>query len=123
MQESGEMYLETILVLSRKKETVHAVDVSEEMGFSKPSVSRAVGLLKDDGLITVDPVGAITLTEKGKARAESIYDRHLTLAAALRSLGVDEKTADEDACRVEHYISEATFRAIKKHVEQYGGNA
>ena len=123
MQESGEMYLETILVLSRKKETVHAVDVSEEMGFSKPSVSRAVGLLKDDGLITVDPVGAITLTETGKARAESIYDRHLTLAAALRSLGVDEKTADEDACRVEHYISEATFRAIKKHVEQYGGNA
>ena len=123
MQESGEMYLETILVLSRKKEAVHAVDVSEEMGFSKPSVSRAVGLLKDDGLIAVDPVGAITLTEKGKAHAESIYDRHLTLAAALRSLGVDEKTADEDACRVEHYISEATFRAIKKHVEQYGGNA
>lgn len=121
MQESGEMYLETILLLSEKGGTVRSVDISEKMGFSKPSVSRAVGLLKDSGMIAVDPSGAITLTPEGKKRAKSIYDRHITLAAALRSLGVDPETADEDACRVEHYISDKTFRAIKKHMKEMGG--
>ena len=118
MKESGEMYLETILVLSKRLKMVRAIDVGEEMGYSKPSVSRAMHLLKDRGYIDVQSDGAITLTDEGRAIAENIYDRHNVLAEALRSIGVDEQTAVDDACRVEHYISEATFRAIKAHLEK-----
>ena len=119
MRESGEMYLETILILSRESNDVHAVDVSEYMGYSKPSVSRAVGLLKERKLITVSSGGSIALTKEGKAIAEKIYERHTLLTEILTELGVDPETAAEDACKMEHYISEKTFAAIKKHREAY----
>jgi len=121
LRESGEMYLETILVLSQRSEAVRSIDIGEYMGYSKPSVSRAVGLLKKDGLIVIDGSGYITLTEEGEERAKRIYERHTLLTKLLINLGVDEKTAADDACRVEHYISEQTFEAIKAHVKQYGG--
>ena len=119
VKESGEMYLETIYILSNKQSAVRAIDVSNQMGFSKPSVSRAMGILKDDGFILVDGAGNITLTDKGEKSAKNIYERHTTLTAVLVSLGVDEKTATEDACRIEHYISEKTFKAIKKHIKEH----
>lgn len=119
MRESGEMYLETILVLSKKGTDVHSVDVSEYMGYSKPSVSRAVGLLKEKGLITVDQGGVIRLTKEGQCKAESIYERHTVLTEALMMIGVDEEAAAEDACKMEHYISERSFAAIKDHVKRY----
>lgn len=118
MQESGEMYLETILVLSEKGRAVRSIDVSEEMGFSKPSVSRAMGILKRNGHITVDEAGSITLTESGRKIAQNIYERHQTLSAILQAIGVSEETAAEDACRVEHYISDETFAAIKKYFQK-----
>ena len=118
LMESGEMYLENILVLSRELPCVRSIDVADRMGYSKPSVSRAVGILKSDGFIEVDNAGAITLTPSGRELAERIYDRHNTLAKGLTLLGVDEKTALEDACRIEHYISETTFEAIKDHLEK-----
>ena len=117
--ESGEMYLETILILTIRDQTVRSIDVAKYMGFSKPSVSRAVGRLKEQGYITVDPEGAILLTDSGMAIAEKIYERHRVLSALLTRLGVDEKTAAEDACKIEHDISDATFEAIKRHVEMY----
>jgi Mn-dependent DtxR family transcriptional regulator len=117
--ESGEMYLETILVLSGKKNTVRSIDVAEEMSFSKPSVSRAMGILKNGGYIEVDPKGAITLTDSGREVAERIYERHRILAAILMRLGVDEKTATDDACKMEHYISETSFAAIKAHLREH----
>ena len=117
--ESKEMYLETILILSRKKQLVRSVDISEYMGYSKPSVSRAMGLLKDDGYIEEDYREGVILTEKGKQIAESVYDRHTTLAKMFESLGVDAQTADEDACKIEHFISDKTFAAIKKHFNEY----
>ncbi len=120
VRESGEMYLETILILSEKSPEVRSIDVGEYMGYSKPSVSRAVGLLKKEGMIKIDGRGHITLTEKGEARARSIYERHKLLSRLLMNLGVDEKTAVEDACRIEHYISDATFEAIKRHVREHG---
>ncbi|MBO4411588.1 MAG: metal-dependent transcriptional regulator [Lachnospiraceae bacterium] len=119
MRESGEMYLETIFVLSKKSDDVHAVDVSEYMGYSKPSVSRAMGILKERGMITIDPSGRILLTEEGRSIAENIYDRHKTLTELLVMVGVDEKTAADDACKIEHYISETTFRAVKKRMDQH----
>lgn len=119
VKESGEMYLETIYILLNKQSAVRAIDVSNQMGFSKPSVSRAMGILKDDGFILVDGAGNITLTDKGEKSAKNIYERHTTLTAVLVSLGVDEKTATEDACRIEHYISEKTFKAIKKHIKEH----
>ena len=119
IQESGEMYLETIYILSKKLPAVRSIDVSTEMGFSKPSVSRAIALLKDKGLLTVDNSGNITLTESGFKTAKTIYERHTTLTEVLISLGVDEKTAAYDACRMEHYISDKTFKAIKKHLKEY----
>ena len=119
MKESGEMYLETILVLSKRLKMVRAIDVGEEMGYSKPSVSRAMHLLKDRGYIDVQTDGAITLTEEGRSIAENIYERHNVLSEALRRIGVDEQTAVDDACRVEHYISEATFQAIKNTLKKY----
>ena len=115
MQESGEMYLESILVLGKEKETVRAVDVADYLEYSKPSVSRALGILKEEACICVDPSGFITLTERGRAIAEKIYERHSVLSELLVSLGVDAKTASEDACRIEHVISDRTFEAIKRH--------
>ena len=116
LQESGEMYLETILVLSREKGQVRSVDISERMGYSKPSVSRAVGLLKTDGFITVEKEGYIHLTEKGLAFAEKILDRHTILTQLLIRLGVSRDTAVNDACRIEHVISDETFEAIRNHM-------
>ena len=116
IQESGEMYLETILVLSKKSSFVRSIDVGEAMGFSKPSVSRAVGILKNDGYITVDKDGSLKLTESGRAIAEKIYERHNVLTECLVSVGVSEETAAEDACRIEHIISDETFAAIKKYM-------
>lgn len=117
IHESGQMYLETIFVLSKKKSTVRAIDVGEHMGYSKPSVSRAMGILKKEELIEVDESGHITLTKKGESIAESMYERHTILSKLLRSVGVTEETAAEDACRIEHCISEETFEAIKRFVE------
>ncbi len=112
LQESGEMYLETILILSGKKQFVRSVDISEYMGYSKPSVSRAVGLLKNAAYIVVDQEGYITLTETGRAVAEKIYERHTGLTELLRRLGVEEKRAADDACKMEHVISDETFAAL-----------
>ncbi len=118
LQESGEMYLETILVLGKKNSAVRAIDISEHMGYSKPSVSRAVGLLKSGGFITVDKDGYITLTEDGLAVANKIFERHTLLTQFLVRLGVDPDTASEDACKMEHAISDASFEAIKRHAEE-----
>lgn len=119
LQESGEMYLETIYVLSLKSSAVRSIDVAEEMGFSKPSVSRAIGLLKSEGLVKIDDNGYLKLTEAGKILSKRIYERHTVLSQLFIRLGVDEKIASEDACRVEHYISDETFDAIKRHMEKY----
>lgn len=116
LQESGEMYLETILILSQKSELVRAIDVGEEMGFSRPSVSRAVHLLTEGGFINVDSGGGLTLTDAGLEIAKKIYERHTVLSKWLISLGVDEETATEDACKIEHDLSDASFAAIKKHI-------
>ncbi len=115
LKESGEMYLESIYVLCREKSAVRSIDVAEYMNFSKPSVSRAMGLLKKDGYIEVDKFGAITLTHNGAKVAEKIFERHTVLTNMLKAVGVDEKTASEDACRIEHVISEKTFECIKRH--------
>ncbi len=120
LQESGEMYLETIYILSQKSTGVRSVDVSEHMGYSKPSVTRAIGLLKDEGLVRKDDDGFLKLTEAGKILAKRIYERHTVLSTMLMQLGVDEATATEDACRIEHYISDTTFDAIKAHMHKYG---
>ena len=117
LQESGEMYLETILILSRKKSNVRSIDICEHMGYSKPSVSRAVKLLGNDGCIDIDADGFITLTEKGKKIANDILDRHRIISAFFESIGVDEKTASEDACRMEHVISDETYLALKRFYE------
>ncbi len=115
LQESGEMYLETIYILSQKNRCVRAIDVGEYMGYSKPSVSRAMGLLKRGGYVTTDDDGFLTLTEAGRERAAKIYERHTVLSSMLMRLGVDAQTAAEDACRIEHVISDKTFLAIKQH--------
>lgn len=120
MHESGEMYLETIFVLSQELPRVRSVDVGERMGFSKPSVSRALGILKKDGMVTTNRHGHIQLTETGEGIAKRIYERHLVLSQLLINLGVSEETATEDACRIEHYISEETFDAIKAHMRKHG---
>ncbi len=117
LQESGEMYLETILVLNKEHPPVRSIDISEHMGYSKPSVSRAVGLLKSGGFILVDKDGFITLTPDGQAVAEKIYERHNLLTDFLVRLGVDRDTAAEDACKLEHAISDISFQAIKKYAE------
>lgn len=120
LQESGEMYLETILILSRTKNIVRSIDVGEYMGFSKPSVSRAVGLLKSGGYVTADTDGHLALTDAGREIAEKIFERHTLLTQFLMRLGVDEKTASEDACKMEHIISDTSFEAIKKHAFEHG---
>ena len=114
--ESGEMYLETILILSRRGGIVRAIDVSEEMNFSKPSVSRALGKLKAEGYLTVGRDGDIQFTGQGRAVAEKIYERHNVLSEYLTGIGVDPDIAKEDACRIEHVISDASFAAIKRLV-------
>ena len=119
LQESGEMYLETIYVLSQESNEVRAIDIGDYMGYSKPSVSRALGLLKEEGLIKKTEDGFIRLTEAGKILAKRIYERHTVLTQMFINIGVDEETAAEDACRVEHYISDKTFNAIKKHIEKH----
>ena len=121
LQESGEMYLETILILSRSSQSVRSIDVGEYMGYSKPSVSRAVGLLKNAGYITVEKDGSLILTESGRKTAENIYEKHITLTTLLKNLGVDEKIASEDACKIEHVISDVSFEAIKKLAEKIEG--
>lgn len=118
-RESAEMYLESIYVLSQKLDFVRKIDVSKHMGFAKPSVTRGISLLEKKGLVTVDENGNLLLTDKGNAEARGIYDRHTTLTKMFINLGVDEKTAADDACRIEHYISDKTFKAIKKHMKQY----
>lgn len=117
IQESGEMYLETIHVLMKKNGHVRSVDISEHMGYSKPSVSRAMGLLKNGGYIVVDHDGFITLTQKGLALAEKIYQRHTVLTKFLVTLGVDPELAAEDACKMEHAISDESMDAIRKFIE------
>ena len=116
LQESGEMYLETIHLLTQKMGVVRSIDICEHMGYSKPSVSRAMGLLREGGYIVVEKGGHIVLTETGKEIAEKIYNRHTLLSKFLISIGVDEETAVEDACKLEHHISDATYMAIKNHM-------
>lgn len=113
LQESGEMYLETILILSEKFGAVRSLDIAEYMGYSKPSISRAVGLLKNGGFINVAEDGHITLTDSGTEVARKIFERHNILTRFLLGLGVDAETAAEDACKMEHYISDTSFEAIK----------
>lgn len=119
IQESGEMYLESILYLTKEKGSVRAIDVAEHMGYSKPSVSRAVGLLKNGGYITVDGDGLLVLTEFGKSIAEKIYERHTILTEFFVRLGVDSETASDDACKIEHHLSDKTFTAIKNHAQKF----
>ena len=119
MHESAEMYLETIYTLSLTSTSVRSIDVAEALNYSRPSVSRAVGLLKKDGYLLMDGEGFLTLTEEGRALAERIYERHTVLTAALEALGVDKETAAEDACKIEHVISDRTFDAIKAHMKTY----
>lgn len=119
LHESGEMYLETIYVLSQKSNAVRAIDISEHLGYSKPSVSRAMGILKSGGYITVDTDGHISLTEEGLKTASKTYERHEVLTQFFKLLGVDEKTASEDACKIEHVISDETFKALKAHTDKY----
>ena len=116
LQESGEMYLETIYVLTKENPFVRSVDVSEHLGYSKPSVSRAVNLLKNGGFITVEESGALKLTEEGLKIARTMFERHTVISETLIKLGVSRETAVEDACKIEHVISDETFEAIKKHI-------
>ena len=113
--ESAEMYLETILVLHERKGYVRAIDIANEMGFSKPSVSIAMKNLRASECIEVSPEGNITLTDKGRAIAEKIYERHQYITYWLRTLGVSAETAEDDACRIEHVISDETVEALKQH--------
>ncbi|MDO4748787.1 MAG: metal-dependent transcriptional regulator [Eubacteriales bacterium] len=117
IQESGEMYLESILVLSKENPNIRAIDISEYMGFSKPSVSRALGLLKSGGFVTVTEHGFLSLTNEGRAVAEKIYERHTEITNFLTLIGVDKETASQDACKMEHVISDASFEAIKKQAK------
>ena len=119
LQESGEMYLETILILSLKGNYVRSIDVSEYMGYSKPSVSRAIGLLKNGGYVIVDEDGYLHLTDAGLEAAEKTYERHKVLTALFVELGVDEATAARDACKIEHDISDETFEALKRVAREY----
>ena len=119
LHESAEMYLETIFRLSQQRSCVRSIDIAEAMGYSKPSISRAVGLLKKDGYLEMDGDGFLVLTEQGKQTALKIYERHTVLTAALTALGVDGETAAEDACKIEHVISDKSLAAITKHMKQY----
>lgn len=118
-RESAEMYLETIYILSEKSDAVRKIDISKYMGYAKPSVTRGISLLAERGLVNVEENGNLVLTKEGKKEAKKIYERHTVLTKMLINLGVKEKTASEDACRIEHYISDETFKAIKKHLKTY----
>ncbi len=118
LKESGEMYLETIYVLGKEKGFVRAIDIGTQLGYSKPSVSRAMGILRDGGYITVGQDGGIILTEAGLEVAERTYERHTVLSEMFIRLGVDEETAVNDACKIEHVISSKTFAALKKHLNR-----
>ena len=118
LQESGEMYLETILVLSERMPHVRSIDICEEMGYSKPSVSRAMSILRNNGYVIMDDSGYLHLTDSGMEVATKIYDRHNTLSAFLTWIGVDEDIATDDACRIEHVISDETMAAIKACMEK-----
>ncbi len=120
LQESGEMYLETIYILSKNNTNVHSIDVGEYLGYSKPSVSRAMSILKTGGYITMAADGTLSLTTLGREIAEKIFERHTILTALLVSLGVDDETAAEDACRLEHDISDKSLDAIKRHLVKEG---
>lgn len=116
MQESGEMYIETIYILCKEQSNVRSIDVAEKMGFSKPSVSRGVSILKREGYVTMDENGFLKLTKSGLELAEKIYERHTILTEALTKLGVSSDVAQQDACKMEHIISDETFEAFKKHM-------
>lgn len=116
LQESAEMYLETIYLLTKERSNVRSIDVAEHMGYSKPSVSRAVGLLKQGGYLTVDCDGFLSLTDEGNNVAQKIFERHTVLSRFFASLGVSSEVAAEDACKIEHIISDETFHAIKNHL-------
>ena len=118
LQESGEMYLESILVMREQRGAVRSIDIVNYTGYSKPSISRAVKLLKNDGYIHIDAAGYITLTESGEAEAQKILARHRVLTSFLISIGVDEETAMADACRMEHVISDATYERIREQMEK-----
>ena len=123
MHESGEDYVETIYLLKKRNGSVRSIDVAQELGFSRPSVSRAVSLLKENGYISMTQDGFLELTKEGEQKAESVYDRHTNLTDFLiLTTGVDEKTAETDACRIEHIISQDTFLGIKKYLREYGQN-
>ena len=122
IQESGEMYLETIYVLSQERQNVRSIDVAEHLGYSKPSVSRAMGILKNGEYITIDDTGHIHLTEAGMEIANKIYERHTFISEFLIALGVDKNIALEDACKIEHVLSDDSFLAIKNHVHEYRKN-
>ncbi|MEW8973584.1 MAG: metal-dependent transcriptional regulator [Tissierellaceae bacterium] len=118
MYESGEMYLETILVLKKRNGQVRSIDIAKELDFSKPSVSRAIGILKENGYILVDDNGYIDLTEKGKKKAKDIYEKHIVLTTFLTDIiQVSPEIAEEDACRIEHVISDETFKMLKRFLE------
>ena len=123
LQESGGMYLETIYVLSQKSDYVRSIDVGEELNFSRPSVSRAVHVLEDGGFLTIENGGALRLTDAGLEYAKKIYERHTILTKCFVALGVDEEVATNDACRIEHIISDECFAALKKHLETMGGKS
>lgn len=120
IHESGEDYLETILILHRNTGFVRSIDIANELGYSKPSISRAVGILKNDGYITVEPNGQIVLTDSGMAKAEQVYERHLMLRKFLTDiLGVSTENSEQDACRIEHILSDETYEKLKGFVENY----
>ena len=121
IQESGEMYLETIHILKKRMGNVRAIDVASEMNFSKPSVSRALGILRENGYIAVDKNGYITLNNSGREIAEKIYERHTLLTEFFISIGVPNEVAQDDACKIEHHISDETFKAIKAFAQKKGG--
>lgn len=121
LQESGEMYLESIFILSKTNSAVRAIDICEYMGYSKPSISRALGLLKEGGYVITDKFGFLSLTEAGREVAEKIYDRHTQISHFLIRLGVSAEVAAEDACKIEHVISDESFEAIKRHVTRFDG--
>ncbi|HNZ40635.1 MAG TPA: metal-dependent transcriptional regulator [Clostridia bacterium] len=118
IQESAEMYLETILILSKKSDTVRSIDIVNYTGYTKPSISRAVNLLKKNGYLNIDEKGYITLTASGESIAKNIYERHCVLTDVLLKMGIDDKTAKQDACKIEHVISEETFNKIKEYLNK-----
>lgn len=120
LYESGENYIETILILKKRNGQVKSIDIARELSYSKASISRAVGILKEDGFIVIDGDGMIELTRKGKEKAEKVYDRHRSLTDFLMATaGIPAETAEKDACKIEHIISEETFQGIKNYLKQH----